>query len=205
MTTQVKQRRFPLIPVLIAIGAIALVTTIVLTFSGASEFGSPEISGEALPALPEQGADPALGMTIPTVDGENFSGDSVKIADDGRPKILLFLAHWCPHCQAEVPLVQGWVDDGGMPEGVDLIGVATAITSTRENYPPSDWLKTEGWSSPLVVDDEDSTVATSFGLSAFPFWVFVGPDGSVVGRTTGEIPLDGLIQIADGLATVEVG
>ena len=90
MTTQLKERRFPLIPVLIGIGAIALITTIVLTLSGGSEFGTPEVSGDALPTLPEQGSDPALGMTMPTVDGENFSGDRVQIADDGASYYYTF-------------------------------------------------------------------------------------------------------------------
>ena len=74
------------------------------------------------------------------------------IAADGRPKILLFLAHWCPHCQREVPIVQGWLDAGGLPQNVDLISIATSIDPARPNYPPEAWLTREGWEPTVLVD-----------------------------------------------------
>lgn len=67
---------------------------------GESEEGSiqqtrpVEITGEALPVFPEAGADPAVGMEIPELSGASFDGTAVEIADDGRPKVLLILAHW---------------------------------------------------------------------------------------------------------------
>ena len=40
---------------------------------------------------------------------EDFEGDAVAITNDGRPKIILLFAHWCPHCQNEVPVVTEWL------------------------------------------------------------------------------------------------
>ena len=62
--------------------------------AGISETRPVSVSGTPLPLLPEQGADTALGLTIPEVTGQSFDGTPVEIKNDGRPKIILFLAHW---------------------------------------------------------------------------------------------------------------
>ena len=71
-----------------------------------------------------------------------------------------------------------------MPEGVDLVSVATSIDPTRPNYPPDAWLQREGWTAPVIADTTNA-VAEAYGLTAFPYWVFVGPDGKVVARAIG--------------------
>ena len=156
---------------------------------------APVIEGAALPALLNPTNDAAVGMTIPTVTAPGGS-----IALDGRPKVLLFLAHWCPHCQAEVPVVQAWLDAGGLPEGVDLISVSTSIDPSRPNYPPEDWLAREGWTPPTIVDPTGA-VADAYGLAAFPFWVFVGDDGTVRSRMTGELSINDLESVIAGLTS----
>ncbi len=88
--------------------------------------------------------------------------------------------------------MQPWLDDGGLPAGVGLVSVSTAEDPGRDNYPADEWLEREGWSVPVVVDDDDGTVANSFGLSAFPFWVLVDGDGTVVAQVAGAVDLDAL-------------
>ena len=112
--------------------------------------------------------------------------------------VLLFLAHWCSHCQAEVPVLQDWVDAGNAPDDVDIISIATAIDPAYPNYPPEAWLEREGWTLPVIVDRPGS-VATAYGLSAFPFWVFVDADGKVTGRMTGELSMADLETIIDSI------
>lgn len=153
----------------------------------------PVISGAALPVLGDPANDPAVGQTIPTVTAAGGT-----IALDGRAKILVFLTHWCGHCQAEVPVVQAWLNAGGLPEDVDLVSVSTAIDPNRPNYPPEDWLAREGWTPPVIVDPAN-TVADAFGLSAFPYFVFVHADGTVAARATGELPVADIEAIVDGL------
>ena len=149
----------------------------------------PVISGTPLPPLTSPTNDTAVGLTIPTVTAPGGA-----IALDGTAKILLFLAHWCPHCQAEVPLVQSWVDGGGLPPSVELISVSTAIDPRRPNYPPDAWLEGEGWNAPVIVD-ETGSVAEAYGLTAFPYWVFVDANGQVAGRMTGELTTEQLDSI----------
>jgi thiol-disulfide isomerase/thioredoxin len=158
----------------------------------------PTVDGTPLPPFQQTAGDPAIGQPIPTVSGADFAGQPVSIELDGRPKVLLFLAHWCSHCQAEVPIVQDWMDNGQAPTDVDLVSVATAIDPTLPNYPPEAWLADEHWTVPVIVDPT-GTVATAYGLSAFPYWVFVGADGAVTGRLTGELPVADLETIIASL------
>ena len=189
----------------------AAVVAIVLTQSGSTPAPSVAASGSApgatsavvtgaaLPAFAPGVADPAVGQPAPQVDGSSFDGTPVSIEADGRPKLLLFIAHWCPHCQREVPVVQSWLDANRLPAGVDLISVATAIDPTLPNYPPDAWLARERWSAPVIVD-ADRRIGTDYGLTAFPYWVAVGADGNVVERLTGELTPDQLDALVASLS-----
>ena len=195
-------KKFPIIPVAIGVAVVALITTVVLTFDGdltEDAFGTPEVGGNSLTMYAAGGLDPAVGQPAPTVVGADFEGTPVEITDDGRAKIILFLAHWCPHCQAEVPIVQSWVNAGSLPVDVDLYAVATSIDRMRPNYPPSKWLEDEGWTEPILVDDELTSVARAYGLNAFPYWVLVAADGTVWGRLSGRLGVTELDQLTGSL------
>jgi thiol-disulfide isomerase/thioredoxin len=166
---------------------------------GSGAVKPPTISGDTLPPYTRDGTDAAAGLAAPGVSGTDFAGNPVGIAADGRAKAIIFLAHWCPHCQAEVPVIQAWVDAGGVPEGVDLVSVATSIDPTRPNYPPDAWLQREGWTVPVIADTTNA-VAQAYGLTLFPFWVFVGPDGKVLARAAGEMSVPDLELMLGRLA-----
>jgi thiol-disulfide isomerase/thioredoxin len=166
--------------------------------------GTVTVSGDALPPFADGANDPAVGMVLPTLEGHDQTGAPMTISADGRPTMIMFVAHWCPHCQREVPVVQQWVDDGGLPDGVDLVSVSTAIDPSRPNYPPDAWLADEGWTAPALVDADDSA-AQAVGLSAYRFFVAVAGDGRVVFRTSGELTADQLDAIASALAPGAAG
>jgi cytochrome c biogenesis protein CcmG/thiol:disulfide interchange protein DsbE len=157
--------------------------------------GETSTPGKESGALPEYDAststDPAVGMTIPTVTGQDFAGDDLTITgDDGKAKVIVFVAHWCPHCQREVPVLTEHLADAPMPDDVELLTVSTSVQPGAENYPPQEWLDEEGWPAPVLADDEASTVAQAFGLSSFPYFVAVDADGKVVERASGELTTD---------------
>jgi cytochrome c biogenesis protein CcmG/thiol:disulfide interchange protein DsbE len=181
---------------------LALVAIVVFaTEELGAEYGDPVITGSALPLMPQTAPIDATanGLPAPEVVGQNFQGDTVDIVNDGKAKAIVFLAHWCPHCQVEVPKVQAWLNAGGGTAGVDLYAVATDMDSTRGNFPPSAWLEREGWSGPVVRDDNENSVLTAFGRGGFPFWTFVNADGTVALRTSGEMPVEQLQSIMDSL------
>jgi hypothetical protein len=147
--------------------------------------------------------DAAVGMSAPGVAGTTLSGGRVTIpAGEGAPRALIFLAHWCPHCQDEVPLIVDWLRGGEAPEGVALYGVATANDPDAANYPASAWLEREGWQVPTVLDDDARTAAQAYGLPGFPFFVFVDGEGNVTGRHAGEL---GIEQLSERLSALSSG
>lgn len=152
----------------------------------------------ALPPFQQPEGDAAVGLPLPTVSGFGFGGEAQTIAADGRPKVIVFLAHWCPHCQREVPAVQEYLDANGVPEGVDFISIATGIDDARPNYPPDDWLEGEGWEPPVIVDPSGA-IADAYGLTAFPFYVFVRGDNTVDFRITGELDPNAVFGYAETL------
>ena len=54
------------------------------------------VSGLPLPVLFDGGQDAAVinEMTMPELTGASFDGTPISITNDGRPKVILFLAHW---------------------------------------------------------------------------------------------------------------
>jgi cytochrome c biogenesis protein CcmG/thiol:disulfide interchange protein DsbE len=148
------------------------------------------VEGADLPTLPEgASADPAAGQAMPTLRGASFDGTPVTIAPDGHAKVIVFVAHWCPHCQREVPELVSWLRAGGLPRGVEIYAVSTAVRPGAPEYPPSEWLRREGWTAPVLVDSKDGRAALAAGLSAFPFFVFVDAKNTVVQRLSGERPI----------------
>ncbi len=157
--------------------------------NGDLDFGSVDVQGDKVADLPSSGTDPAVGQTIPTVIGETFDTSRVTIAPGGKPQVIMAVAHWCPHCQAEVPRIQQWLDQNGMPSDVQLTTVATANTDARPNFPAGPWLRKEGWSVPTLIDDKNNDAGAALGVSGFPYFVVVGADGKVVFRTSGELSI----------------
>lgn len=156
-----------------------------------------EIEG-SLPRL-ESGTDPAVGETMPEIRGASFDGSPVRVANDGRPKVLFFLAHWCPHCQNEVPVIVDYLEEEGEPEGIDLLAVSTAVDDRRPNFPPSAWLEREAWPVPVLADSEGGTAAEAYGVSGFPFFVAIDGDGKVVARHAGPLGRDRLAELIESL------
>jgi hypothetical protein len=86
-----------------AVVVVALVAFLVASMStggdesaeGIQETAAVTITGDPLPRFPDgQAADPAAGLAMPEVEGESFDGTPVTITNDGRAKVLIFLAHW---------------------------------------------------------------------------------------------------------------
>ena len=168
------------------------------------------VTGEPLPSMPEMApgsyftdtsTDKAIGMPAPSIDGSSFDGSPVKVdTGDGTPRVIVFVAHWCPHCQKEVPAIQQWIDDGNLPKGVEIVYVSTGVAPERGNYPVSDWIEKEGVTPKVVLDDDQSAAASDYGLSGFPYFVMIDGQGKVVARGSGEIPMDVFGPAVDALA-----
>lgn len=141
--------------------------------------------------------DPAAGAVGPTLRGTDFDGNPVTIGADGRAKVIYFVAHWCPHCQAEVPLIQQLIDQGRKPDNVDIYAVSTAVKPEGGNYPPATWLDRVGFSPVTMRDDETNTAVLAYGAGGFPYAVYLDSENRVIARSAGELGIDGIAQMWD--------
>jgi len=166
----------------------------------APDFGPMAVEGTPLPELGDGGADPAVGQPAPRIEGTDPEGGSVSIGEPGEPTVVAFLAHWCPHCQKEVPVIVDLMEEGEL-DGVRVVGVLTGTNADAPNYPPVAWMEREGWEGELLLDDERFTAGAAYGLSGYPFVVYLDGDGKVVSRTSGAVGRDGIRQRAEELTT----
>lgn len=160
------------------------------------QFGDVTVEGTPLPRFSEGAGDAAVGQTAPVVTGVDFTGNPVTTRP-GTPMMLVFLAHWCPNCQREVPQLVEWERSGGVPAELDVIAIATGTDPGSPNFPPSQWLAREGFPTlwPVMIDNAAFDAANAFGLSAYPYFVLIDADGKVVQRLTGETPSAQLREI----------
>ena len=163
---------------------------------GLQQFGEVTVNGDALAPYSDGADDSAVGMPAPEVIGEGFTGNPVTTKTDA-PQMIVFLAHWCPHCQREVPLLVEWERNGEVPAGLEVMAVATATNPTNPNFPPSEWLTREQFPAlwPVLVDDGANTAGNAFGVSGYPFFVLTDAEGKVVFRGSGEISKEELTSI----------
>lgn len=150
-----------------------------------------EIDGDPLPPYVSGVDDPAIGMRPPTIFGEAPDGTGHTVSGDlADPTLLVFLAHWCPACNEELPVYAELASSGLLPENLNVYAVLTSITPGRPGFPPAQWLADGGWQFDTIVDMPDMDrggefVASSFyGLTATPFSVLID-DGVVIDRWSG--------------------
>lgn len=137
--------------------------------------------------LEGQEPDTAIGQVAPVVTGVDYEDNPVTIdAAENGPTMVVLLAHWCPHCNAEIPRLNEWRDSGDVPEGLNVVGVSTGLDPTADNYPPDEWLTDKDWQWPVLADSADGTAFRAFGGQFYPTVVIIGSDGAVLSRFSGE-------------------
>lgn len=197
-------RSFPVFWVVVVLVAIAAgVAAIVATRSGETDdaadaaaanvptFADVRVDGDELPAFSATGDDAAVGERVPWITGEDFDGMKRSLApDDGVARAYVVVAHWCPHCQDEVPRLVEWSKQNELPEGVEVVAISTAVSDSQPNFPPAAWLAREKWPWNAIIDDEVGTAAEALGVEGYPFLVFANADGTVAQRYSGEMPVE---------------
>jgi thiol-disulfide isomerase/thioredoxin len=112
------------------------------------------------------------------------------VVPGGGPKLVVFLAHWCPACNEEVPELVNWYESGRVPEELEVVGVSTGVRPDAVNYPPSEWIVEKGWPWPAMADSAESSAAQAYGVTGYPTSVVVGSDGNVIDRVSGVLGLE---------------
>ena len=171
----------------------------------AAEFQKVTTTGDALPQMPESGDDPAVGKAAPTLTGYDLAGRPATIdpGSDGKATMVVFLAHWCPHCNYEIPVLNEWKEKGLMPPNLRVIGVTTGSREDQANWPPSKWLVAKKWTFNQFADSEKQEAAAAYGVGGYPFLVFIDEMGNVTSRTSGEVPVKDITTAANAAAGVK--
>lgn len=117
--------------------------------------------------VPEQ-----LKFTASTVDGQEFSGESLA----GKPAVLWFWAPWCPKCQAEAPTLAQAASSAG---DVAFVGVAA-----QDEVPAmQDFVTRFDLSSFPHIADTEAAVWKRFGVTYQPAYAFISSNGEITMET----------------------
>jgi thiol-disulfide isomerase/thioredoxin len=170
-----------------------------------AEYQKVTVAGETLDKLPDGAPDPAIGKKAPTLTGFDLRGRPISISPgaDGRATLVVFLAHWCPHCNAELPVLKEWRASGKVPANMRVIGVTTGSQKGQANWPPSKWLEANEWPFEVLADSEEQDAAQAYGVGGYPAMSFIDPSGIVVRRTSGEQGIDVVTEAANAAAGVK--
>ena len=142
--------------------------------------GGPAATGQLATGTPA----PDLQWTL--------DGQSGSIAGErGHPVLLAFVATWCPHCQAEVAVLNK-VQDRFRPQGLRVLGV-TASSNGMDGRSPASLGDTE-----LFVQrhkaayphlfDQNLVGAQRYGVRSFPSLYLIDSAGTIRYAQSGEVP-----------------
>jgi len=168
---------------------------------------SLDVNGDALVAFDPAVRDPTVGVAAPMITGQQFDGSDLTIggASEG-PTMLVFLAHWCPHCNDEIPEIVELRDAQTLPDDLNIIGISTAVVDDRPNFPPSQWIIDKDWTWPVLADTEAADAFQTYGGTGFPYTVLLDSDGSVIARKSGNETADLILDwIVDNTAAELTG
>ncbi|MSZ12133.1 MAG: redoxin domain-containing protein [Actinobacteria bacterium] len=178
-------------------GSSDTTTDTVVTVPGGvqpAEYQKVSSTGGLLAPLPESGADTETGKSVAVLKGYDLQGRPVTIdpAGEGKATMVVFLAHWCPHCNREIPVLNKWRESGEVPTGLRVVGITTGSKADQANWPPSKWMTAMKWPFEVMADSEAQEAAAAYGVAGYPFIAFVGANGKITARTSGEIPVEQL-------------
>jgi thiol-disulfide isomerase/thioredoxin len=157
-----------------------------------AEYQKVSATGGLLAPLPESGADTETGKSVAVLKGYDLQGRPVTIdpAGEGQATLVVFLAHWCQFCNREIPVLNKWRESGEVPTGLRVVGVTTGSKADQANWPPSKWMTAMKWPFEVMADSEAQEAAAAYGVAGYPFMAFVGANGKITARTSGEVPVE---------------
>ena len=157
-----------------------------------AEYQKVSATGGLLAPLPESGADTETGKSVAVLKGYDLQGRPISIdpAGEGKATLVVFLAHWCQFCNREIPVLNKWRESGEVPTGLRVVGITTGSKADQANWPPSKWLTAMKWPFEVMADSEAQEAAAAYGVAGYPFMAFVGANGKITARTSGEVPVE---------------
>lgn len=164
---------------------------------------SVDVVGDVLIPFADPDDDPAVGVAAPVITGQSFDGTDITIGGEtDGPTMLVFLAHWCPHCNDEIPELVKLREAGTLPDDLNIIGISTAVVDDRDNFPPSEWMVDKDWTWPVLADTDAADAFQAYGGTGFPYTVMLDSDGTVNARKSGNESADRILDWVDSALQV---
>lgn len=141
---------------------------------GASATATPNAGGSGLAAAPLTGQ--ALAdVAYLDVDGKSYQTAALK----GAPALITVWAHWCSHCQAELPKIQTWVKaQGGKVVWVPIEGSRATPEQVKA------FATTYQIDQKLYLDPTGGIIG-AVQAAGYPTERFVDATGTIQGGSTG--------------------
>ena len=181
------------------LGGLGLAAAIVVGFLAvrSDEGAGPAPAGAVTVSGPPRAEPLGPGEAIPQFTAPALAGGRVVWSDYlGKPAVLSVWAPWCPHCQAELPILDRVMKE--FPD-VPLVTIVTAI-GDQPGPTPEGYLAEHGLTFPTAIDDDADTLASAFGIDGFPTLYFVNSDGMVARHASGELPEEQIRETVAALA-----
>ncbi|HET9943333.1 MAG TPA: redoxin family protein [Terriglobia bacterium] len=123
-----------------------------------------------------------------SLDGKVYSSEELK----GKPVLLDFWASWCGPCIKSMPTMEKLYADY---RSQGLVVLAIDVGEKRETV--EKFLTTKPMSYPVIMGDE-AGIPSAYGVTGFPTFVMIGPDGKVAAHQLGfnEPALTGIVAKA---------
>lgn len=118
----------------------------------------------------------APDFTLTKLDGER-----VNLSDFfGHPVMINFWATWCPPCKAEMPIIQGLLEDSQDGFVVLAVNVGESEDVVRGFAEENEFDFT-------FLPDPSNSTANTYGISGYPTSVFIDKEGLLQGFHIGEL------------------
>lgn len=149
---------------------------------GAREVESIGLGGTQTAKLTGKEA-PEFHLTA--MDGAKLDSSALR----GKPVLLDFWTTWCGPCRKDMPTLEKIATDY-KASGLVVIGV----NGGEEAELVRKFLASEHISYPIALTD-NSDILAAYGVSAFPTYVLIGPDGKVAGQQIGSSGEQALLEL----------
>jgi|SRR5271157_2523431 len=119
--------------------------------------------------------EPAPRFHAKTLDGEQFTNDSVK----GKVVLFQFWTTWCPYCKGEESLVNDITTEFA---GKGLVVLAIDVGESKKTV--QQYLKDHPRKCHIVLTG-DTNLAAMYSANSYPIYVVVDRDGNIAGEQRG--------------------
>lgn len=123
----------------------------------------------------EDEREPAPRFHAKSLDGEQFTNDSVK----GKVVLMQFWTTWCPYCKTEESLVNNLTTEFA---GQGLVVIAVDVAESKKVV--QQYLKDHPRKCRIVMTG-DTNLAAMYAAKSYPIYVVVDRDGKIVDTQRG--------------------